>query len=210
MCGSSVKPYLSSSCQNPCSSWRTSWRSCSSTVGTSSVDTVSSTTRSCSTLLWIRLWSSAGGVALAVPYMYTAVPGTRCGGLFLTSRMKSSMGSVRDCRRLPRIWRPFFHVVITANITAAITSGNQPPCGILTMLAPQNARSTTRNAAESSPTRSRLHFQRERATNAKRIVVNTMSVVTATPYAAASRLDDWKPTTRLMHAIISAQFTAGM
>jgi hypothetical protein len=77
--------------------------------------------------------------------------------------------------------RPVFHVVMTVKTTPATTSGNQPPCGILSRLAPQNARSTTRNAAASAIAAARLHRQRERATTAKRIVVNTMSVVTATP-----------------------------
>src|SRR6266513_6161027 len=55
-------------------------RSRGATWGTSSVTTVRNTTFSCSTLLWARLWTSAGGVCSAVPYMNTAVPGTRSGG----------------------------------------------------------------------------------------------------------------------------------
>ena len=42
------------------------------------------------------------------------------------------------------------------------------------------------------------------------MVVSTMSVVTATPYAAARLLELRKPSTRAMQPIISAQFTVGM
>src|ERR687884_2035224 len=96
--------------------------------------------------------------------------------------------------------RPVLHVVIIVKTAAATTSGNHPPLGIFSRLAPQNARSTTRNAAASATTAGRLHFHRERATTAKRIDVNTMSVVTATPYAAASLLDEPKPSTSPTHA----------
>jgi hypothetical protein len=77
--------------------------------------------------------------------------------------------------------RPVLHVVITVKTTAAMTSGNQPPLGILSRLAPQKPRSTTRKTAQSAATAGRRHFQSVRATTAKRMVVNTMSVVTATP-----------------------------
>jgi hypothetical protein len=106
--------------------------------------------------------------------------------------------------------RPVLQVVMMVKTIAAITRGNQPPLGILSRLAPQNPRSTTRNAAASARTAGRLHFHRERATTAKRIVVNTMSVVTATPYAAASRLDEPKPSTSPMQANMSSLLSAGM
>ena len=40
--------------------------------------------------------------------------------------------------------------------------------------------------------------------------MNTMSVVTATPYAEASRLDEPKPITRPMHASMRSQLSPGM
>ncbi len=69
---------------------------------------------------------------------------------------------------------------------------------------------TSRNTDASMSTAGSPQFQRVRATTANRIVVNTMSVVTATPYAAARLLDDRKPTTSPMHAIISSQLSPGM
>src|SRR5213592_3172815 len=50
------------------------------TCGTSSVMIVKNTIFSCKTLLWVRLSTNAGGVPSALPYMNTAVPGTRIGG----------------------------------------------------------------------------------------------------------------------------------
>jgi hypothetical protein len=96
------------------------------------------------------------------------------------------------------------------NTEPAISRGNQPPLGIFSRLAPQKPRSTTRKPPAITSTAGRLHLHLSRATTANRIDVNTMSVVTATPYAAASRLDDRKPITSPMHAIISTQFSPGM
>src|SRR5213082_2141445 len=69
-------------------------RSRGATWGTSSVTTVRNTTFSCSTLLWARLWTSAGGVCSAVPYMNTAVPGTRSGGSAARSASSILRGSL--------------------------------------------------------------------------------------------------------------------
>ncbi len=54
------------------------------------------------------------------------------------------------------------------------------------------------------------HPRRVRATKANRIVVKTMSVVTATPYADARLLDVRNPRTRPMDASIRVQLMPGM
>ncbi len=70
---------------------------------------------------------SAGGVPSLVPYMKTAVPGTRIGGSAARSASSILSGTVFSSMRLPRISRPRFHVVISAKTPAAMTSGTHPP-----------------------------------------------------------------------------------
>ena len=68
----------------------------------------------------------------------------------------------------------------------------------------------TRKNAASDPATARLHAPRPRATRYASIVVITIVEVTAMPYAAASALDERKPSTSPIVASISAQFTCGM
>ena len=53
------------------------------------------------------------------------------------------------------------------------------------------------------------HFQRSMATTESRIVVMTIVPVTAMPYAAASALDDRKPTVMSTVQMARNQFTCG-
>ena len=106
--------------------------------------------------------------------------------------------------------RPRLHVSMAVVPSAAMSSGNHPPCGIFTRLAPQNPSSTVRKVTSNATTAPSAHFQRRQAKSPKSSVVNTISVVTATPYADARLLADLKPSTSAMHAAMSAQLTAGM
>src|SRR5436190_23127512 len=70
------------------------------TCGTSSVVIVRNTIFSCKTLLCVRLSTSAGGVPSALPYMNTAVPGTRVGGSAARSASNSLSGTRSEERRV--------------------------------------------------------------------------------------------------------------
>ena len=90
-------------------------------------------TRSCSTWLCLRLCSSADGTVSAEADRNTDVPRTRC-----TDAPADLMNTVKrhrdPARAVARIsWRPFAQVVSTVKMTAATSSGNQPPSGILVM-----------------------------------------------------------------------------
>src|SRR5207245_11658702 len=54
---------------------------------------------------------SAGGVPSLVPYMKTAVPGTRIGGSAARSASSILSGTVFSSMRLPRISRPRFQEI---------------------------------------------------------------------------------------------------
>src|SRR5215218_1159855 len=95
-------------------------------------------------------------------------------------------------------------------MTAATARGSQPPCGTLTRLATRKAQSMTKKRLVNAPTSNGDHFQRRRATTAKRMVVITMVEVTATPKAAARLLDVRKEMTMSRQAPIKAQLTKGM
>ena len=96
----------------------------------SRVTTVRNTTRSCSTLLCLRLCSSACGTRFGVDVRNTAVPSTRAGGDASMLWMKRSSGIASSARRRISSERPRFHVVSSVKTTPPISSGNQPPSGI--------------------------------------------------------------------------------
>src|SRR5512138_3762532 len=139
-----------------------------------------------------------------------AVPVTRIGASDSSFACSSLIGSADSASRSVRMLRPRFQVVMIVNTNAATTSGNQPPLGIFVSPAVQKPRSNTRNAEAIAIVAGRLHFHNDRDTTASRMVVNTMSVVTATPYAAARLLDDRNPTTSPTHATASSQLRPGM
>src|SRR5262249_54609329 len=79
--------------------------------------------------------------AVALPRLRkTAVPGTRSSGGFLpcnlTTNSRSGPSSSSRCRVTSS--RPFCQVVRMVNTTMAMTTGSQPPCGSLMMLAARN------------------------------------------------------------------------
>jgi hypothetical protein len=104
----------------------------------------------------------------------------------LESRLRACMTS----------WLPRYQVVMMRRTTPTTASGTQPPRWILTMFAPKNARSTARKPPASAPARHGDQRHRGRAITQTSIVVTAIVPVTATPYAAASALDDRKSTTR--------------
>ena len=126
------------------------------TCGTSCVTIVRNTIRSCSTLLCVRLCTSAGGVPSVVPYRNTAVPGTRSGGSAARSASSILSATVFSSMRFPRISRPRCHVVISRKMTAAIAKGTQPPERIFSMFAPKNGTSTHKNSPATTAARAKL------------------------------------------------------
>ncbi len=95
--------------------------------------------------------------------------------------MRRSGGSADSSSRAASALRPRRQLAKTTKTAAATASGNQPPCATLTMLAPKNARSTTRNVAVTPAAGQSFHPQTRRATTKARSVVMIMVVVTATP-----------------------------
>jgi hypothetical protein len=111
----------------------------------------------------------------------TAVPGTRTGGLTKMASRKAgrSMASLRS--RSASSMRPRVQVVMSVNIAAPMSSGNQPPSSTFTALAAKKTRSTTKKkpvAARHSDSGSR---QPQRTTKKVMTVVIVMSMVTAMP-----------------------------
>ena len=120
--------------KNPLPNCLTVKRSASSTNGTSWIATVSTTTRSCSTLLCLMLCSSAEGTPAAVEDMNTAVPGTRAA--LECALLANTSNGIEPSVMFWRISaRPFDHVVSRVKIISPITSGTQPPSGILVKFA---------------------------------------------------------------------------
>ena len=91
------------------------------------------TTRSCSTWLCLMLCSSAEGMVSALEAMNTDVPRTRCSDLAV-DLMNTGSGIASSANRSRSSSRPVAQVVSTTKITAATTSGNQPPSAILVRL----------------------------------------------------------------------------
>ena len=102
--------------------------------GTSWCLTVTKMFCSCSTLLCLRLCSSALGVEPFSADRKTAVPATRVGGLMKTASRKvvSSMASSRSLSE--SCLRPCFQVSIRVNMPMPMSSGNQPPAAIFSRL----------------------------------------------------------------------------
>src|SRR4051812_50216617 len=104
-------------------------RSANEIQGTSRTSTVRNTTRSCSTLLWFRLWSSACGTASGVAVRKIAVPGTRCGGALENETRENLSGTAPSSRRWDRILRARGHGGLLGKKQAALGGGEQPPPG---------------------------------------------------------------------------------
>ena len=101
------------------------------------------------------------------------------------------------------------HVAICTSSTAAMASGNQPPCGIFGTFAARNPASTAISGTITIAVFARDQFQFRRAITEIRIVVISMTLVTAMPYAPARSLDVRKARTRPTLPTINAQLTSG-
>ncbi len=146
-------------------------------------------TRSCSTLLCLRLCIKANGITFNARDIYTAVPGTRTGGDFSSEAIIASRELPCSCIRRSRRKRSLFHVVITMNITRPSVSGSQPPETILSRLAENSGTSMHRKPTRIIATRNLFQCQFRYATVVERSDVSTIVPVTAIPYAAARLLE---------------------
>src|SRR5690606_18399335 len=104
---------------------------------------------------------------------------------------------------------PRCHVDMRLNITAATTSGSQPPCSSLVEAAAKNAESIVSSSTLSTTTTHGGQPHRFQAHSEASIVVISMSSDTAMPYAPASALEDRKPTTRITVETNSSALTTG-
>src|SRR3569623_2884945 len=200
--------YLLVSQYMPCPRSSINTRFSSLRWGTSVVITGSFTMRSGSTLVCFKLCSSAWGTPRRMRVMKIAVPSTRVTRRKLDSMNKSS-GIASALTWLNSISLPRFQVISNVKVTTAMASGNQPPCAVLVILAVKKAKSIeTKRTAKGIATHL---FQRH--SNSITSMSNTVSIiivqVTATPYAAARLLDDWKPNTSTTVAVNNVQFTKG-
>ena len=96
-----------------------------------------------------------------------------------------------------------------ASMPAAIIKVTQPPSTNLNRLAPRKTSSIARNGSITAMVRGHDHFHRDTIIIDARIAVTIMVPVTAMPYAAASRSDAWKVTTRAITPASISQLTAG-
>src|ERR1700728_5443105 len=92
-----------------------SYRLAAGTRGVVSLRTFKRTTRSCSTLLCLRLCMSEDGAEVGSLVRKTAVPGTRTGFDFSSILIRSSVGIESRWVRIMRIWLPRDQVHITTN-----------------------------------------------------------------------------------------------
>ncbi|MNK58936.1 hypothetical protein D3C87_780350 [compost metagenome] len=115
--------------------------------GTSWLRTVTNMFCSCSTLLCLRLCSSALGTTPGSAVRNTAVPSTRAGGLMNTEPRKDFRSIASACCASPMRRRPSFQVTISVNTAPPIRSGNQPPSNSLSRFEAKNRKSTTKKIA---------------------------------------------------------------
>jgi hypothetical protein len=107
------------------------------------------------------------------------------------------------------IVRPFCHVVIRVNITAAMSSGSQPPWNTLVRLATRNVASVPPKATAARTSCQVCQWKRVRATTSRSSVSMSRAPVTDTPYAVASRCEDWKVNISTSTAANIAALTSG-
>src|SRR5271165_4924877 len=100
-----------------------SYRLGTATRGVVSLRTFSRTTRSCSTLLCLRLCMSEDGAEVGSLVRKTAVPGTRTGFDFSSILIRSRVGIESRWVLATRIALPRDQVHITTNIAVPIASG---------------------------------------------------------------------------------------
>src|SRR5271166_5723815 len=158
-----------------------SYRLGTATRGVVSLRTFSKTTRSCSTLLCLRLCMSEDGAEVGSLVRKTAVPGTRTGFDFSSILISSAIGIESRCVRTIKIVLPRDQVHITMNIAAPSVRGTHPPSTTLKRLAVKKAMSKDRNAqvsARAAESDQRHSFQ---TTKKARAVVATIVPETAMP-----------------------------
>jgi hypothetical protein len=139
----------------------------------------------------------------------TAVPGTRVGGDASTLWMKTSSGIASSASRCISTTRPRFQVVSSVNTMPPISSGNQPPSGILSEFEARNTTSTIRNGVATSAATSLGQCQSLRITTKIRMESISIAIMTAMPYALASASELWNPTTSAITAQKSDQLMKG-
>ncbi|CNH62269.1 Uncharacterised protein [Yersinia pekkanenii] len=142
---------------------------------------VSNTTRSCNTLLCLRLCNNAKGMAFIARDIYTAVPVTRTGGDFSNEAIIASNELPCSYIRRSKLKRSLFQVVMMINITSPSDSGNQPPENSFRALAENIGISIINKTTSKQPTKTRFQCQFFSATVQNRILVITMVPVTAIP-----------------------------
>src|SRR5271166_2614878 len=108
-----------------------SYRLGTATRGVVSLRTFSKTTRSCSTLLCLRLCMSEDGAEVGSFVRNTAVPGTRTGFDFCSILIRSDIGIESRCVFRLRMALPRDHVHIKMNMEVPSISGTHPPSSTL-------------------------------------------------------------------------------
>src|ERR1700733_3805627 len=167
-----------------------SYRLARGTRGVVSVRTFKSTTRSCSTLLCLRLCISDDGAEVGSLVRKTAVPGTLTGFDFSSILIRSSIGIESRCVLACKMTLPRDQVHIRTNIATPIVSGTRPPSTTLSRLAMKKATSMERNAPVSARAAQSGHRHSFQTTKKAREVVATIVPNTAMPQALANASDD--------------------
>src|ERR1700722_3049571 len=104
-----------------------SYRLAAGTRGVVSLRTFKSTTRSCSTLLCLRLCISDDGAEVGSFVRKTAVPGTLTGFDFSSILIRAGIGIAARCVRASKMTLPRDQVHIRMNIATPSVRGTQPP-----------------------------------------------------------------------------------
>src|ERR1700729_426101 len=112
-----------------------SYRLAAGTRGVVSLRTFKRTTRSCSTLLCLRLCISDDGAEVGSLVRKTDVPWTRTGFDLSSILIRSSIGIASRCVRASKMTLPRDHVHIRRNIAKPSVRGTHPPSTTLYRLA---------------------------------------------------------------------------
>src|ERR1700678_2662884 len=156
-----------------------SYRLASGTRGVVSLRTFKSTTRSCSTLLCLRLCMSDDGAEVGSLVRKTAVPGTLTGFDLSSILIRSSIGIESRCVRASNMTLPRDQVHIRTNIATPSPKGTQPPSTTLYRLAMKKPTSMDRNAPVSTNAAQSGHRQSFQTTKKASEVVATIVPETA-------------------------------
>src|ERR1700722_16749536 len=158
-----------------------SYRLAAGTRGVVSLRTFKRTTRSCSTLLCLRLVISDDGAEVGSLVRKTDVPWTRTGFDLSSILIKSSIGIESRCVRASKMTLPRAQVHISTNIAMPSSRGTQQPSTTLERLAMKKPTSTHRNAPISASAAQSGHRHSFQTTKKAREVVATIVPDTAMP-----------------------------